>query len=98
MFWPTKRSKGLVENGPQEAFFLFFVLILRTLGCLLTIFFPTLLFLLSAGLGLIGHPLVFHGCRVLQRNKFSFDKKYLCYLEYFQEKNGLLGCHLVISD
>ena len=68
------------------------------LGYLLTFFFPALLFLLSEGLGLIGYPLVFHGCRVLQRNKFSFDKKYLCYLEYFQERNSLLACRLMCSD
>ena len=46
------------------------------------------LLLLSGGLGLIGHPLVFHGCRVLQQNKFSFHQKYLCYPGYFQEGNG----------
>ena len=49
-------------------------------------------------LGLIGHPQVFHGCRFLQKNQFSFYEKYLCYFEYFQEGNSLLGRHLVFSD
>ena len=62
------------------------------LGCLLTFFFPNCtFFLLSGGLGLIGHPLIIHGCRVLQRNQFCFHEKYLYYLEYFQDGNGLLG-------
>ena len=51
--------------------------------------------LLSGGLGLIGHSLVSHGCTILQRNLFSFHQNQLCYLEYFQEGNGLLGCHLM---
>ena len=61
------------------------------LGCLSTFFFSILLFLLSGGLDFIGHPLVFHGCRALQRNKFSFHQKYLCYLEYLLEGNGFLS-------
>ena len=55
-------------------------------------------FLLNDGLGLIGHPLVFHRCIILQRNQFSFHQKYSYYLEYFQEGNCLLGCHLVFPD
>ena len=46
---------------------------------------------MSGGLGLIGHPLVFNGYRFLQRNQFSFNQNYICYLEYFQEGNGLFG-------
>ena len=46
--------------------------------------------LLSGGMGLIGHHLVFHGCRILQRNLFIFHQKHLCYLKCFQEENGLL--------
>ena len=47
---------------------------------------------------MIGHSLVFHICRVLQRNKFCFHPKYLCYLEYFQKRNSLFGCHLMFPD
>ena len=54
-------------------------------------FFPSLLFYHEWGLGLIGHPLVFNGYRFLQRIQFSFHQNYICYLEYFQEGNGLLG-------
>ena len=64
----------------------------------LTFFFPTLPFFLSGGLALIRYSLVFHMCRVLERNQFSFHQQYLCYLEYSQEGNGLLGYHLVFSD
>ena len=63
------------------------------------IFLPnSTFFLLSPGLGLIGHPLVFYGCRLSQRDRISFVQKYLCYLEYFQEGNDLLGCPLGFSD
>ena len=68
------------------------------LGCVFCIFLTTSTLLLSGRLGLIEYPLIFHGCWGLQKNKFSFHPKYLCYLEYFQEGNGLLGCHLVFSD
>ena len=47
---------------------------------------------------MIAHSLVFHTCRVLQRNKFCFHPKYLCYLEYFQKRNSLFGCHLMFPD
>ena len=39
----------------------------------------------------VGDPTVIHECRILQRNQLSFHQKYLCYLEYFQERNTLLG-------
>ena len=45
----------------------------------------------SGGLGLIGYILIFHECRIIQRNHFSLHQKYLCCLEYFQQGNGLLG-------
>ena len=48
-------------------------------------------FLLRGGLGFIGHPLAFHMCRVLQRSQFSFYR-----LEYFQERNSLLGVSIGI--
>ena len=57
----------------------------------------TLLFFTEWSIGWIGHLLVTHGCRVLQINKSNFHQKYFYYLEYFQEENSLLGCHLVFS-
>ena len=48
---------------------------------------PFNILLLSGELCLIGHAVVFHRCRILQRNRFSFHYK------YFQERNGLLGFH-----
>ena len=42
-------------------------------------------------MGLIGYILIFHECRIIQRNHFSLHQKYLCCLEYFQQGNGLLG-------
>ena len=50
-------------------------------------------FLLSGGLGFIGHPLAHHVRRVLQRSQFSFYR-----LEHFQERNSLLGCQLVFCN
>ena len=38
------------------------------------------------------------GVEFYKRNQFSFHQKYLCYLEYFQVANNLLGCHLVFFD
>ena len=58
---------------------------------LFNIFFITFLFFIEWWIRLDGYSLIFHGCRGLRRNQFSFHQKYLCYLEYFQERNGLLG-------
>ena len=69
----------------------------NTLSEILHLSFQVYSFLLRDGLRLIEHPLVFHGCRISQRIKFSFHGKYLCYFEYFQKGNGLLRCHLVLS-
>ena len=97
----------LVENVPHVGFFKLFVLIFKSWCChanhsvwdafqhFSSQFY---LFVLSGELGLIGHPLVFHGFSVLQRDWISFVQKYLCYLEYFQEGNDLLGCYLVFFD
>ena len=49
-------------------------------------------------MNLIEHLLVFNGCKFLQRNQYSLNEKYLRYIEYFQEGNGILGCHLMFSD
>ena len=91
IFWP------IIKNGPQAAFLIIFVLFLKLsmpckllcLGCLLIFFFPNLL-LLNDGLDLVELLLAFHGCRIIQRNQFSFHQTYLYYLESFPKGNSLL--------
>ena len=40
----------------------------------------------------------FHGVEFNKEINLVSIKMYKCYLEYLQEGNGLLGCHLVCSD
>ena len=60
-------------------------------------FVPKFLILLDWGIGLVEHPLVFSGCRFLQRNQSSFCQKHSSDLEYIQKGNISLGYHLVFS-
>ena len=100
----AERSGGVVEDGPQEPFILVLCTYFQNLPCkslclgLLLTFFSNCTLLLSGGLDLIGYHVTCHGCRILDRIKFCFHQKYLCYLEYFEEGNGLLRRHSVFSD
>ena len=46
----------------------------------------------------LGAPWFFHDVEFYKEISLVRIKTYLSYLEYFQEGNGLLECHLVSSD
>ena len=54
-------------------------------------FFPKFHLLLDMKFGLVEHPLVFTGCRFLQRNQFSFREKHSSNIAYFQKVNVSVG-------
>ena len=68
------------------------------LRCLLTIFFSNILFFSEWWIGSDWRSPSSHGVEFNKEINFVSIKTYLCYLEYLQEENGLLGCQLVCSD
>ena len=66
--------------------------------CFLTLFFLDTLFFNEWWIGLDWRSPGFQSVEFNKEINLVSIKMYLCYLEYFQEGNGLLGCHLARSD